>query len=145
MKRILSIILSIIIMMLPLSLSTLAADDEANYDDLVAPCYDNISIIAAGITKGSLGFVTCTSHFKSVENDKTFVMTCYLQRCDEDTAWSNYKSTSETYSGGGSYTISKTWFAPAGYAYRTYTKVQVKNSSGTVVETITAFSATLYK
>lgn len=145
MKRILSIVLAVIMMVLPLSVSTIASGDNANYDDLVAPCYDNVTTISAGITKGSLGFVTCTSHFKSVENGKTFVMTCYLQRTDGSDSWANYKSTSETYSGAGGYTISKNWFAPAGYAYRTYTKVQVKNSAGTVIETITTFSATLYK
>lgn len=145
MKRIFSIVLAVIMMVLPLSVSTIASGGDANYDDLVAPCYNNISSISAGITKGVLGFVTCTSHFKSVENGKTFVMTCYLQRTDGSDSWANYKSTSETYSGGGSYIIEKDWFAPAGYAYRTYTKVQVKNSAGTVIETITTFSATLYK
>lgn len=145
MKRILSIILAVIIMAVPMCLGAMAADSETNDDDSVAPRYQNLTEISAGISEGILGFVNCTSDFLSYETDKTFVLTCYLQRTDENSGWSNYKSESETFSGKGIFSINKSWFAPAGYAYRVYTKLQVKNSAGTIVETATIASYVVYK
>ena len=141
MKRIISLLLSAILLVAPFGVSSYA---ESNYDDLVAPCYDNLDMIGAGITEGILGFVTCTSDFVSFETNKTFVLTCYLQRTDGESGWVNYKSKTETYTGKGSYTIEKSWFAPSGYAYRTYTKLQIKNSAGTIVETATKGSGVYY-
>ena len=145
MKRFLAVILAVTMMVVPLCVGAVASDGETNYDDLVAPCYTYINSISAGLSKGALGFVTCTSDFISFETDKTFVLTCYLQRTDGSAAWSNYKSETKTFTGKGSFTIEKSWFAPANYAYRTYTKVQVKNSAGTVVETVTKASGVIYK
>ena len=141
MKKFLSLLLVVVLLAAPLGVSAYA---ETNYDDLVMPCYDNVDIISAGISKGVLGFVNCTSDFVSYATDKTFVLTCYLQRTDGESAWVNYKSKTETYTGKGSYTISKSWFAPSGYAYRVYTKLQIKNSAGTIVETATVASAVHY-
>lgn len=145
MKRILSIFLAMIIMVTPLCVSTVAVETETNYDDQIAPCYVYVEALYASITKGSLGFVTCLSKFNTFDTSKTYVLTCYLQRTDGSSAWSNYKSKSETFTGGGSFDIEKTWFAPAGYAYRTKTEVKVKNSSGTVLETVSNTSSVLYK
>lgn len=145
MKKFLSIILAVVLMGVPMCLSTVVSGAETNYDDLVAPCYDNLDSISAGISKGLLGFVDCTADFVSFETDKTFVLTCYLQRTDGSAAWSNYKSKSETFTGKGNFSIDKSWYAPAGYAYRTYTKLQVKNSSGTIIETATKASGVIYK
>lgn len=145
MKKFLSLILAVILMAMPLCVESYASDGDVNYDDLVAPCYNNLSRISAGISEGILGFVTCTSDFASFETDKTFVLTCYLQRTDGTHAWENYKSKSETYSGKGGLTIEKNWFAPAGNDYRTYTKLEVKNSAGTIVETATKASGIIYK
>lgn len=141
MKRIISLLLTAVLLVAPLGVSSYA---EVNYDDLVSPCYTYLNSISAGITDGVLGFVICTSDFISSETNKTFVLTCYLQRTDGESGWVNYKSKTETYTGKGSYTIEKSWFAPSGYAYRTYTKLQIKNSAGTIVETATVASAVHY-
>lgn len=145
MKKFLSLMLAVILLSMPLCVQSHASETGVNYDDLVAPCYENINLIAADIAKGSLGFVNCFSKFISLETNKTFVLTCYLQRTDGTYAWENYKSKSETYSSSGSFSIEKNWFAPAGYDYRVYTKLQVKNSAGTVVETATITSKVLCK
>ncbi len=145
MKRFLAVILAVVIMAVPLCVGAVALDGEATYENIVSPRYSNLASITSGISKGLLGFVTCTSNFVSSETDKTFVLTCYLQRTDGSAAWSNYKSETKTFTGKGSHTIEKSWFAPAGYAYRTYTKLQVKNSAGTVVETATKASGVIYK
>lgn len=145
MKRLLAVILAVILMIVPLCVGAVASEDTTS-ESVVMPRYTTINSISSGISKGLLGFVDCTSNFVSFETDKTFVLTCYLQRTDEDSGWSNYKSKSETFSGDGlSFSIDKSWFAPAGYAYRTYTKLQVKNSAGTVVETATIASSVIYK
>ena len=141
MKRIISLLLTAVLLVAPLSVSSYA---ETNYDDLVSPCYTYLNSISAGISEGVLGFVNCTSNFISFETNKTFVMTCYLQRTDGNSGWVNYKSKTETYTGQGSYNIDKSWFAPSGYAYRVYTKLQIKNSAGTIVETATVASAVHY-
>ena len=52
----------------------------------------------------------------------------------------------ETFTDVGTNIIEKTWYAPAGYTYRTYTTVVVKNSrTGKVVETATADSPFIYR
>lgn len=145
MKKFLSLILSVILLAMPLCVQSHASEPDVNYDDLVAPCYEYLDMIGSCITKGLLGFANCESTFFSFANDKTFVLTCYLQRTDGTHAWENYKSTSQTYSGKGSYTIEKNWFAPAGNDYRVLTKLEVKNSAGTIVETATKASGVLYK
>lgn len=145
MKKTLSLILAVILMLTPLCVQTYASESDVNYDDLVAPCYSNLDAIGACISEGVLGFVTCTSCFISFTENRTFVLTCYLQRTEEGEGWLNYKSTSETYTGKGSYTIEKNWFAPAGYDYRVYTLLEVKNSAGTVIETAYVKSDVLYK
>ena len=141
MKRIISLLLTVVLLVAPLGISAYA---ETNYDDLVSPCYTYLNSISSGISEGVLGFVNCTSNFISFETNKTFVLTCYLQRTDGESGWVNYKTKTETFTGKGSHTIEKSWFAPSGYAYRTYTKLQIKNSAGTIVETATKGSGVYY-
>lgn len=145
MKKLLSLILALIMIAVPMCIQTYATEGEANYDDLVMPCYTYIDSISACITEGSLGFVNCLSNCTSFQTDKTFVLTCNLQRTDGSDAWKTYKTKTETFSGKGSFYVDKSWFAPANYAYRVLTTLTVKNSAGTVVETATKASAVLYK
>ena len=146
MKKLLSFILAFVLLAMPMCVEAYASDGDVNYDDLVMPCYDYISSIGSGISEAALGFVNCTSNCISFQTDKTFVLTCTLQRTDGSTAWQNYKTTTETFSGKGSFTIEKTWFAPATYdAYRVLTTLTVKNSAGTVVETASRASGVIYK
>lgn len=144
MKKILSLILAAILMAAPMSVESYAADDT-NFDDLVAPCYIYLDAIKAGISEAALGFVTCTSNAICLDSGLTFVLTCELQRTNENTGWVTYKTKTETYTNPGTHTIEKNWFAPANYAYRVKTTVVIKNSSGTVVETETKASGVIYK
>lgn len=149
MKKVLSILLSVIMFTCLFNFtSTYAVND--NEDDVISEesggsRYSYIAAIYASIAKGSLGFVTCTSSFTVPSTSYTIVLTCILQRTDGSEAWSNYKSKSETFTGTSTDLIEKSWYAPSGYAYRTYTKVVVKNSSGTVLETEHIVSNVLYK
>ena len=145
MKKLLSFVLAIILLMIPMCIEANASDGNVNYDDLVMPCYTYLDSISAGISEAALGFVTCTSNFISFDNGLTFVLTCTLQRTDGSHAWETYKTKTETFSGMGSHTIEKKWFAPANYAYRVYTTLTIKNSAGTVVETATRASGVIYK
>lgn len=145
MKKLLSFILAFVMLIVPMCIEAHASDGDVNYDDLVMPCYIYIDSISAGITEGVLGFVICLSDFICLQTDKNYVLTCTLQRCTASSAWENYKSKTETFSGKGSFTIEKTWFAPASYDYRVLTTLTVKNSAGTVVETASRSSGVLYK
>lgn len=145
MKKLLSFILSVILLAMPMCVEANAADGDVNYDDQIMLCFDYISSISAGISEAALGFVNCTSDLVSFNDGLTFVITCCLQRCTESSEWMAYKTETETHTGKGSYTIAKTWFAPANYAYRVKTTVTVKNSSGTVIETATINSSVIYK
>lgn len=146
MKKLLSFILAFVLLAMPMCVEAYASDGDFGYDDSVMPRYTYISSISAGISEAALGFVNCTSNCISFQADKTFVLTCILQRCTASSAWENYKSATETFSGMGSFTIAKTWLAPATYdGYRVKTTVIVKNSSGLIVETTTKVSGVIYK
>ena len=113
---------------------------------LVTPRYTHVSYVGAKIVETSLGFVRCTSTAACMYDNYTFVLTCTLQRTDGSTGWSNYKTTTETFTALGENAVEKTWYAPAGYTYRTHTEIVIKNSrTGKVVETATADSPFIYR
>ena len=152
MKRIIALILSII-MCIGCGITASAADDyNTDYASssqqeniVVTPRYTYLTSMSAGIAKEALGFVTCTSTYTCMYEGFTYTLTCTLQRTDGNTGWINYKSETKTFTEIGTEGIEKLWFAPAGYAYRTHTKIVIKNASGTVVETATGVSPTIYK
>lgn len=153
MRRIIALILSII-MCIGCGITASAADDyNTDYtsssqqeDIIVTPRYTYLATLSAGISKEALGFVTCSSTYGCMYEGYTFTLTCTLQRADGSaTGWVNYKSETKTFTEIGTRGIEKTWFAPAGYAYRTHTKIVIKNASGTVVESATGVSPTIYK
>ncbi len=151
MKRIIALILSIV-MCIGCGITASADDNNTDYtsssqqdDIVVTPRYTYLTSLSAGIAKEALGFVTCTSTYTCMYEGYTYTLTCTLQRTDGSTGWINYKSKTETFTEIGSRCVEKLWFAPANYAYRTHTKIVIKNASGTVVETATGVSPTIYK
>ena len=153
MRRIVALILSII-MCIGCGITASAADDyntdytsSSQQDDIVVtPRYTYLSAMSAGIAKEALGFVTCTSTYNCMYEGYTFTLTSTLQRTDGSaTGWRSYKSETKTFTEIGTRGIEKTWFTPAGYAYRTHTKIVIKNANGVVVETETTASPTIYK
>jgi hypothetical protein len=154
MKRIIAFTLSMIILVS--CCFTVSAHNVNNADSttstvqqessVITPRYTYLTSLSAGIAKETLGFVTCTSTFTCMHEGYTFTLTCTLQRTDgSTTGWVNYKSDTQTFTEIGADGFDKLWFAPAGYAYRTHTKIVIKNASGTVVETATGVSPTIYK
>ncbi len=153
MRRIIALILSII-MCISCGITASATDDyNTDYtnasqqeDIVVTPRYTYLTSLSAGIAKEALGFVTCTSTYTCMYEEYTYTLTCTLQRADGSaTGWVNYKSKTETFTEIGTQIVEKLWFAPAGYAYRTHTKIVIKNANGVVVETETTASPTIYK
>lgn len=144
MKKTVSLILAVILMVIPMCIESYA-EGETNYDDLVAPCYNYLSTIRAGISEASLGFVNCTSNAVCLDDGITMELTCALQRTDGTHAWEDYKTKTQTTTSSVTNTISKSWFAPANYAYRVKTTVVIKSSSGTTLETATKTSGVIYK
>lgn len=145
MKKIVSLILSCLLLVSPLCVQASSSDGEANYDDLVMPCFAYLTVIRADITKETLGFVTCTSSTNTLNSSVTVVVKCTLQRCKDSGAWTDYKYATETFQGAGEHTVEKLYLAPAGYTYRVKTNVTVKNSSGTTLETASTVSNILVK
>ena len=118
----------------------------ASTNQSITPRYILLSYVSAGIVEKSLGFIQCTSTANCMYDGYTFVLTCTLQRTDGSTGWVNYKTYTETFLDLGENVIEKSWFAPAGYTYRTYTEIVIKNGrTNKVVETATAKSPMVYK
>lgn len=149
MKRILAFMLSVIMM----SMCCICASAESNTETVEIPSqsengarYTHLISVSAGIKEKALGFVYCESTYNCMLENYTFVLTCTLQRTDGTTGWQTYKTTTETFWETGTRGITENWFAPAGYAYRTFTTIVIKNSrTGKVVETATCASPAIYK
>lgn len=145
MKKTLSLFLSLILCFSCCLVASAESPIGTESSD-VMPRYTYLASVSAGIDKKAFGFVLCESTYACVYEGYTFILTCTLQRTDGTTGWINYKTESETFTDLGTNIIEKTWFAPAGYAYRTLTKIQIKsNSTGQIVETATSDSPVLYK
>ena len=148
-KRILSLILCAVMM----STCCVFASAESNTEYFELPDqsmatsrYVHLNAVSAGISKEALGFVLCESTYNCMHEDYTFVLTCTLQRTDGTTGWQTYKTATETFLEIGTQIMERTWYAPAGYAYRTFTTIVIKNSrTGKVVETATCASPAIYK
>lgn len=149
MKKALSLLLSLILCFsccLIASAETTIETGIISSSSEVMPRYTYLNNVTAGIGKKALGFVLCESTYNCMHEGYTFILTCTLQRTDGTTGWINYKTESATYTEIGTRGFDKTWFAPAGYAYRTLTKIEIKsNSTGKIVETATSDSPVLYK
>lgn len=140
MKKIFALLFALILLVVG-CLNVSAATTQAE----VTPRYIHIAVVSAGIYEGSLGFVTCTSTYDCLSDGYTFTLTCALQRTN-GSGWVDYKTETKTFTNVGANVVEKTWYAPAGYTYRTYTTVVVKNSrTGKVVETATADSPFIYR
>lgn len=151
MKKTLALFLSIVIFLM-CCFNVAASDTLNNYivcnpaevGALVTPRFSYINSIGVNILKKTLGFVSCGVTCTSIYDNYTFTVTCTLQRSNGN-GWTDYKSATETFSGINTHVLSKSWYAPANYTYRTYATVVVKNSSGRVIETATGYSNSLYK
>ena len=147
-KRFISIIISLVLLLNLSNIVTYADDEIDGGSDMAGTSsvmFVYLRSITASIYEKPLGFIKCVSQFKFLSEPYTIVVTCALQRTDGSSGWVVYKSASQTFSNELFEGLEKSWFAPAGYAYRTHTKVQVKNSSGTVIETQTINSSVIYK
>ncbi|MBP3446409.1 MAG: hypothetical protein J6K64_03940 [Clostridia bacterium] len=153
MKKILSLFLSIIIFTvccLNVTANNITNENNTLFSTAtsqnVTPRYILLSYVSAGIAEESFGFIRCTSTANCMHDGYTFVLTCTLQRTDGSTGWVNYKTQTETFLDLGENSIEKSWFAPAGYTYRTHTEIVIKNGrTNKVVETATADSPLVYK
>ena len=149
MKRILALILSIVMMIscsIFVSAETNTGTFELPGETDITPRYTHLGSVSAGIKEKALGFVLCESTYACMYENYTFVLTCTLQRTDGTTGWQTYKTATETFTDLGTNGMSRTWFAPAGYAYRTFTTIVIKNSrTSKVVETATCDSPVIYK
>lgn len=136
----------VIVLMLSFAMPAFAAENGASDDEDNPTRYQYVDVVSAAAVKKSFGFILCNSSYNCVSPNTTKVLYCYLQRVDPNGSggWVNYKSASVTTTDVNEI-IEKTWFAPSGYAYRTYTLVVIKNSAGATLETASVTSHVIYK
>lgn len=106
--------------------------------DPVEPAYVGILSTRCSISISSTGTAKVTSSVQ-VDSGYTMSVTLKLQRSRDNSAW----STLGTWTGSTAQ-ISKTKTVTSGYYYRSQVTVKVYNSSGTLVETVTKSSSSIY-
>ena len=139
-------VLMVLVFMLSFATPAFAVEQDSNTDDEIPVRYQFLDVISASAEKKSFGFITCNSSYVCVSPNTTKVLYCYLQRVDLNGSggWQIYKSASVTSTDANEF-IEKTWFAPSGYAYRTYSVVVIKNSTGATLEIANCISHVIYK
>ena len=146
MKRVISFFLAMTLILGCCSFAALADDTAKDIPDGTDPAkFSYLNSVGALIDKKALGFVICASKFTMIQSGYLVTLTCTLQRTDGSSGWLTYKSESQTFASGSADSVEKTWFAPAGYTYRTLTRAVVRDSTSTVVEVATVASSLIYK
>lgn len=116
-----------------------AAATETSYDDpsTITPRMIGIQDGIVSIDVASSGRATCTGYVR-IKSGYTADLSLYLQRSKKGDAWESIKEW--TTSGSGDMLLDKIYYVSNGYMYRCATIVDVYDSNGNCVETITKFS-----
>ena len=119
-RKFLCMFLGVVVMM---SYTNVAAQELQNADiEGVTPRYTNMSQISGNKA-------ACEGICKMTAN-KTCEITMTLQRCTKsDKAYTPYKTWTQTYSGTGKKTLSKTVSVDSGYYYRVQVVVKIYSGS----------------
>lgn len=125
-RKFLCLFLGVVVMM---SYTNVAAQELQNADiEAISPRYTNMSRITS--TLGISGNkATCEGICKMTDN-KTCEITMTLQRCTKsDKAYTPYRTWTQTFSGTGKKTLSKTVGVDSGYYYRVQVVVKIYSGS----------------
>lgn len=102
------------------------------------PRFDHLSRISASLTFSSLGRANCGGSFTTYDEYDSS-MTMVLQRL-EGTRWVDVKDWSESFSGSGVKVLDKGYYVSSGYSYRVSVTVNILDSNGNSIETVTCDS-----
>ena len=138
MKKPISLILCLVLLISILSISAFAIDPEGNDLEPIVPEYTRVTMIAAGLTISSNGVATCSGTVDPTYSTDTVTLIVRLQYWT-GTRWTNYCSWETT--GGGIYVdLTETESVPAGYSYRVRVSAECVAASGDASETVYANS-----
>lgn len=134
----------------PLCLSLALASPQALAADLstpettvltLSPRYEHLSLIAASLTISNLGRAACggTCYIYDMYEDCDSRMTMLLQRY-ESTGWEDVKDWSQDFTGSGNKMMDKGYYVSSGYRYRMTVTVEILDSDGNVIESVSCDS-----
>ena len=139
MKKTISLILCLVLIVSALSISAFAADPEENYLEPIIPEYTRVTMIAAGLTISSDGEALCSGTVEPTYSTDTVTLIVRLQYWS-GTEWVNYCTWETTDSGHYYVQLIETETVPAGYSYRVRISAHCAPASGTPSETVYANS-----
>lgn len=114
----------------------------ANLNNIpVQPRFITLSILEAHLDVSFSGLSQSNCIVKPSNASYTVMLTLELQR-GGGTSFSTIKSWED--SGSGTVTLDQSWYVSRGYEYRVYVTARVYNSSGSLVETATTVSDTVF-
>lgn len=138
MKKAISIILSLLLLVSVLSFSAFAAGPGGNGPGPLNPEYTRVTMIAAGLDISSSGVATCSGFVEPTYSTDTVTLIVRLQYWT-GTRWTNYSSWQTTDS-WYCVELTETETVPAGYYYRVRISAECVSADGNSSETVYANS-----
>lgn len=140
MKRIISAGLLVFMVMLSV-LPVYASGDErvSSESGIISPQFTAILSMSAGLSIDSSGKATCSGSVTPSDNTYTVNMTVSLEKSTSN-GWSTIKSWSGSGTGYAGVAIEAYYYVTSG-TYRVCTTAKIYNSSGTLLETESFYSA----
>ena len=138
MKKAISLVLCLILLMSILSISAFAVDPEGNAPEPLNPQYTRVTMIAAGLSISSDGVATCSGTVAPTYSTDTVTLIVRLQywggtRWLDDYSW-------QTTGSGVCVDLTETCSVTAGYYYRVRISAECVAASGNASETVYANS-----
>lgn len=112
---------------------------DPDMSTIISPRFIGISLISADLSINSLGRTTCSGSVTPSSDSYTTVLTVKLQK-QNGSSWSTIKSWSDTNTGIEGVIIEKHYYVTSG-TYRVCSTAKIYNSSGTLLETESIYSA----
>lgn len=137
MRKVLSVVLALVLAGV-LAVPSLAAVPE---DTVVSPLYTYIQTATANLSiDESTGIATCKASCYSVKG-YTVEIICELQQYNDST-WTTLKTW--TASGSRFASVNEIWAVFSGYTYRVYATYRIRDTAGSLLESITGTDSYVY-
>ncbi|MCR5736969.1 MAG: hypothetical protein K6G64_04890 [Eubacterium sp.] len=140
MKKLLTILLMITILVISPYELVKADGGEVASDDEISLRYTNLSLISAGLTINSSGLAVCTGTVTMKKNYDSRLY-IHLYKSSSSGAYTKIKSWAQSFSGTGVKSLTKSTNVSKGYTYKIKVEVRIYNSAGTVIETAEKWSS----
>lgn len=144
-NRVSSLILAVLLCLSLVSSPVKAHAAESSTQELtilyLSPRFKFLSQISASLSISNFGRATCGGAFYIYDKYDGYDsrMTMVLQQY-EDTGWTDLKEWSQDFTGTGAKLMEKSYYVSAGYRYRMIATVEILDSAGEVLETVSCDS-----